>query len=85
MEQILGFLQPLLEIYAGSQGWLVAVIAYIGSARAFIKPLMSVARAYVDFTKSDKDNIQLDKVESSKVYTGILYAIDWLTSIKFKK
>jgi len=85
MEQILGFLQPLLEIYAGSQGWLVAVIAYIGSARAFIKPLMSVARAYVDFTKSDKDNKKLDELEKGNTLKSILYAIDWLTSIKFKK
>jgi len=85
MEQILGFLQPLIEIYGGSQGWLVSGVAIIGSLRVFLKPLMSVARTYVEFTKTDKDNIQLDKVESSKAYTSVLYILDWLTSIKFKK
>jgi len=85
MEQILGFLQPLIEIYGGSQGWLVSAISIIGSLRVFLKPIMSIARTYVDFSKSEKDNIQLDKIEGSKVYTGIIYVLDWLTSIKFKK
>ena len=85
MEQILGFLQPLIEIYGGSQGWLVSAVSIIGSLRVFLKPIMSIARTYVDFSKSEKDNIQLDSIESSKVYTGIIYALDWLTSIKFKK
>lgn len=85
MEQILLFLQPLLEIYGGSQGWLVSFVSILGSLRFFIKPIMSLLLTYVTFTKTKEDDIKLSKFENGKVIKMLQYFLDWMASIKFKK
>lgn len=52
--------------------------------RLVFKPLFSVLRTYVDMTSSLKDNEWLNKIESHPITKGILYALDWIASIKLK-
>ena len=85
MEQLLTFLQPLIEIYGGSQGWLVQAVTIIGSLRLFIKPIMSIIEAYVLFTPNKKDDEIYKKIEEGNTKKTIVYILDWLASIKFKK
>lgn len=85
MEQLLLFLTPLIEVYGGSQGWLLQAITIIGSLRVMIKPLRDLVHAYVNVTPSTKDNEKLSEIEKSKVYKGIMYFIDWFSSIRPKK
>ena len=85
MEQLLIFLQPLIEAYGGSQGWLVSAISIIGSLRLFIKPVMSMIEAYVLFTPSKKDDEFYEKTNMGNTKKTIVYILDWFASIKFKK
>lgn len=85
MEQLLSFLQPLLELYGGSQGWLVSAIAIIGSLRVFIKPIMSLLHTYVLFTPDEKDDKLYEELEKGNVMKTLTYLLDWFASIKFKK
>lgn len=85
MEQLLSFLQPLIEIYGGSQGWLVSAIAIIGSLRLFIKPLMSLINAYVLFTPNKEDDLKFSELENGNVIKTLMYVLDWFSSIKVKK
>lgn len=82
MEQLLIFLQPLLETYAGNYGKAVQVIGIIGSLRIFVKPTMSLLLAYTDFTESKDDDAKLAKLKENKIYKGLVYALDWFSSIK---
>ncbi len=85
MEQILLFLQPLLELYGGDQGWLVQAVSIIGSLRIFMKPAMSLFLAYVTFTPNTKDNDLYMEIEKGNTLKMLLYFLDWTASIKFKK
>ena len=85
MEQLLSFLQPLIEIYGGSQGWLVSAISIIGSLRLFIKPIMSLISAYVLFTPSVKDDEKFNELEKGNTLKTVIYILDWFSSIKVKK
>lgn len=64
---------------------LASIIAVMGTARLFIKPLMSFAHEFVIITESKKDDEILKEIEESKYYKWILYVLDWFASIKVKK
>ena len=85
MEQLLNFLSPLISAYAGNAGIVLQIISIIGTLRLLVKPIMAIANIYVNFTPSNDDNIILAKLEKSKIYKGVLFAVDWLLSIKIKK
>ena len=85
MEGILAFLAPLLESFAGKYGWVVQVITIIGAARVVMKPLVETIKAVTASTKSTKDDEVVAKVEASSIYKGIVFVLDWLTSIKLPK
>lgn len=85
MEQLLGFLQPLIEMYGGQSGVLVQIITIIGSLRLFIKPIMSILGAYVLFTKDKKDDLKYEQLEKGNTLKTIIYILDWFASIKIKK
>ena len=82
LEQLAKFLEPLLSVYAGKLGVVAQVITIVGSLRVFLKPVVSLARTYVDFTPSQKDNAALDKVLDSKAYKVASYVLDWFGSLK---
>ena len=86
MEEFLQLLGPLLEAYGGDLGVVMQVISIIGSLRLVNKPLFSFLNAVVAFTYwTEEDNLLLAKVESSKVYKGIMYVLDWVASAKIGK
>lgn len=75
MEQVLIDLAAKYPIIA-------SIIIVIGIFRSIFKPLMSFLRSFVLATPSVKDDSILDKFEGSKIYAGIIYVVDWFTSIK---
>ncbi len=58
------------------------LIAIIGSARAILKPIFSIAHSIAQITVSDKDNKIITKIENSKILKTILYISDYVFSIK---
>jgi hypothetical protein len=85
MEAVLAWIQPLIEAYSGNLGVAVQIISVLVALRIFIKPLFSLAQAYVDFTVTPTDNVKLQKILDSKAYKTIAYVLDWLASIKLPK
>lgn len=60
-------------------------VMVIGTMRVVMKPLISLARAYVQSTANPADDKMLDTVEASPVMKGFLYVLDWFGSIKLVK
>lgn len=86
MDEILALLQPLIVAYGGDLGIITQIVTVVGSLRLVNKPLFAALKAIVEFTYwTEKDNILLAKIESSKVYKGFVFVLDWLTSIKLPK
>lgn len=69
----------------GNGGWLLTIVAFIGSFRLIFKPIVSGIRVIVDATPTQTDNEFLDKVLSSKWYGLFQYLLDWFISIKLPK
>jgi hypothetical protein len=65
--------------------WVNHTLVIIGSFRLICKPIFSVLNTYVDMTASVKDNEWLKKIEESSITKGLLYALDWIASIKVKR
>lgn len=78
MEAIVEFIMPMVAKYPA----IATVLMIVGGLRVVFKPIMSVARAYVDYTSTDSDNKKLDEIESSRVYKGLAYVLDYMASIK---
>jgi hypothetical protein len=85
MEQLMEWIKPLVEMYAGSLGPVVQLIAIVGTLRLVIKPLMEAFKAVVAATPSKSDDELPSKVEASSVYKTVLFVLDWLASLKLKK
>lgn len=62
-----------------------SILMVVGIARLVIKPLLAIARSVVQATPSAADDAALDKVEQSSVLKGLLWALDYLFSIKIIK
>lgn len=60
----------------------IAALAVVGSVRLMVKPIMSAIKQIAAQTKTEKDNLLIEKVESSKIYKGFVFLVDWITSIK---
>jgi hypothetical protein len=85
MEQVLELIKPLIEVYLGHLGFLVQLVAIVGSLRLAIKPLMSLIDVYVKSTPSPKDDGLVLEIEQSKFYKGLIFVLDYIFSIKIKK
>lgn len=64
---------------------LLTIAAIMGMARLILKPLMTFLHSVVIVTDTQRDDELLNKVESSAVYKGVLFALDWVFSLKLKK
>lgn len=84
MEQLLSFLQPLLETYAGKFGVIVQVVSIIGTVRIIVKPIMVAVEQIVLDTETKKDDLQLEKVKSNKIFKTVIFLLDWFASVKIK-
>lgn len=86
METILNLLAPIVDAYSGIfPPVLVKIFIIIGSLRIFVKPIMSMISAYVQFTPKTEDDGIPAKIEGNKIYKAVIYALDWFASIKVKK
>ena len=85
MDAILMFLAPLVGTLAGKYGVVVTIVAWIGTLRAAMIPLMGLAKVITGATATTKDDEILVKIESSKYYTFALDIMEWLTSIDLSK
>jgi hypothetical protein len=77
MDWLIGFLSQY--------EWIKTTVIVIGSLRLVLKPVFSVLRTYVDLTASVKDNEWLKRLEEHKITKAIIYALDWLASVKLTK
>lgn len=84
LTQILGFLKPLMEAYAGNYGWALAVVAYVGTFRLFFKPIMAAIETSIKESESKADDKVLEKVQGNVVYKAFVFLLDLLASIKLK-
>lgn len=82
MEQVL---MQLLAGFIAKYPIGASILLIVGVLRAVNKPLFALLHAFVDTTESKKDDELLAKAESSKLYKGVAFVLDWLGSIKLKK
>ena len=84
--EVTNFLLSLLVAGAQKYPVLTTLIAFMGSMRAWAKPLSSLVRAVVDLTPSQADNTFLDRVlrflHEHPVGKVLAYLLDWFASIK---
>lgn len=82
LDQILEFLRPILEAYAGKFGPAITIISIIGSFRVIFKPLMVLLETIAEQTKTKVDDEWLENFKNSKVYTTIIFVLDYILSLK---
>ena len=82
--QIMGFLKPLIEAYAGDFGVAIQVVSIVGTLRLVIKPIMAGIEQAVKDTESKSDDVVLAKVQGNIIYKGFFFLIDLLASLKLK-
>ena len=58
------------------------VILAMGFLRLSLKPLMTMAQAFVKMTPYDSDDQWLQSFEQSKGYKMFVFLLDWLLSVK---
>jgi hypothetical protein len=80
MDTILPIIEKLSDMH-----WFIQVVFYIGMARLFIKPIMTIVDSYVLYTPSTKDDEFWAKFKENKIVKAIIFCVDWLASIKIKK
>lgn len=84
MEQLLQFLQPLLETYAGKFGVIVQIVSVIGTVRIIVKPIMVAVEQIILDTESKKDDLKLEEVKKNKIFKTVIFLLDWFASVKIK-
>lgn len=62
--------------------WTATVLLVIGALRALCKPLFTFLHEVVKVTPSTKDDELLAKVEASQVLKWIVWALDYVASVK---
>jgi len=63
-------------------GFLVQLVAIVGSARILIKPVMALLEVYVVITPSKKDDAWPSQIKESKIFKSVNFVFDWLLSLK---
>lgn len=84
MSEVIEFITPLLQTYAGKYPMIVSIFAFMGLFRTLFKPLMTFLHAIVKATPSVKDDEKLREFEASKAYRVLQFLMDWIFSIKIK-
>lgn len=82
LQALLAGAVSILSNFAATHPWLASTFMVVGMCRAIFKPLMAFLHSIADVTPSTKDNELLAKAESSKVYSVLSFALDYVASIK---
>jgi len=61
---------------------LASILMVVGILRLVIKPIFSIAYVIADETVSKADEEFIKKIEDSTVMKGLVFALDWLASVK---
>lgn len=64
---------------------ITTILMVMGTLRAIAKPLSTFVHEVVKATPTAKDDEFVAKIEASKVYSSLHWALDYFTSIKLKK
>lgn len=64
---------------------ILSILSVIGLLRLIMKPVMSILKAVAAETKTDKDDLIVEKIESSAVWKGLCWVIDYVASVKLPK
>lgn len=78
-------LTQLLTKFVAQFPVVATVLIGIGILRAVNKPLFALLKAYVTSTPVLWDDEMLTKLEQSKLYRTVSFALDWLGSVKLPK
>lgn len=76
-----GFVEKLAAQYPV----IVTMLLVVGVLRLLLKPVIAALHWYAEQTATTKDDEWVQRVESSKITTSALFALDWLASIKIPK
>ena len=66
----------------GKYPQLAQVLVIVGTLRLVFKPLFTFLHQFVDATPTTRDNEFLSKVEGSKAYKLVAWAMDYFASVK---
>ena len=75
-------LTPIIQALGTKFGWLVAVIAWVGTLRLLVKPVFEILHTIAAKTQTTKDDEFIANLEQSKAFKTVLFILDWLTSVK---
>lgn len=62
--------------------WIATALMVVGWCRLIVKPFFTFLHEVVKVTPSESDDQWLAKVESSRIYKALVWALDWLFSVK---
>ena len=82
---IFDVLGPIILSFGGKFPVIFTVIFFIGTARFFMKPIMSAISAYIESTPTKSDDAFLAKLKDSVIYKIVIYILDWCLSVKLPK
>lgn len=85
MEQYQGIVQFILDQFVALSvryPVIASIIVVMGSMRFWAKPAIEFGRKIVAMTATKKDDEFLEKAEKHPVVKGILWAVDYVLSIK---
>lgn len=72
------FVVPLIFKHA----WLATVVLVMGALRFVVKPVIAGLHWYAERTETPKDDEFIARIENSKVLKWLLFALDWIASVK---
>ena len=73
---------PFIVALAMKAPWIITILAVMGGLRFFFKPIISLIESYVKSTPQSNDDEYFDKVEHSRVFKLIAWALDFFASVK---
>lgn len=89
MNETMQAFEPLIKMMQGDNGWVTAVIAWMGALRlpmkivsAWLQSTMTKALAYVLATPETDDDAFVVRVLQSKTYRFIVFLLDMFLSLK---
>ncbi len=84
-----GWLLNLLTLGAASHPWIASLLAFMGTARLWFKPVSSFVHSIIDLTPSKSDDALFNRAllffHENAVGRVLAWLIDWITSVKIAK
>lgn len=75
---------PMILAFIVKYPLLVKILLFVGAARSFLKPIMSLYWTYVSSTEDKKDDLQFKKISGNKFFGMFAFLLDYAASFKVK-